>query len=401
MSTHVQFIARQAILNREQAAVGYELLYRGGPEQAALFDDPDIASKKTLDTSLLFGLDVLCGETKAYINCSRDLLIGDYLYGLPSSRVVVELPITLAEDTQIREACKRLKTRGYCLAVDNFVPEHSLAGLLPMVEILKINFNTPSRGQREEMVGQYGGHFLLVAQKVETREDFKAAVDAGYDLFQGYFFSRPELLSIRDMNVSQQAYMKLLEAAHDPEMDFLSLEHIIKSDAALCYRLLRYMNSALFCTQSGVSSIRHALILLGEREIRRWILLATVALAGDARPDELIRVAMSRAMFAELMACHARVQPYHAFLLGLFSLMDAILNVPLPTIVQRVEIPAEVAAALSGKAGRLRRLLTMIEAYEKAEWPVCEKIAEELGLQERTLPESYREALAWVDRVMA
>jgi EAL and modified HD-GYP domain-containing signal transduction protein len=239
-----------------------------------------------------------------------------------------------------------------------------------------------------------------VAQKVESREEFKAALDGGFDLFQGYFFSRPELLSINDINVSKQGYMRLLQAVYNPELDFPTLEQIIKSDAALCYRLLRYMNSALFCAQSGVSSIRHALMLLGEREIRRWIVLTTVVLAAEEGPGELVKLAMLRASFAELLACHARVQPYHAFLLGLFSLMDAILNVPLPTIIQRVEIPAEVAAALSGKAGRLHRLLTLIETYEKAKWADCQETAEGLGLQENLLPDSYREALGWVDRVM-
>lgn len=400
VSNLIQYIARQAILNRDQTTVGYELLYRRGPENEARFNSPDMASKKTLDSSLLFGLDVLCGDARAYINCTRELLVGDYIFGLPAHKVVLELPVSLLPDRELVESCRKLRSRGYCLAIDNFVTGNSLGELLPLTEILKVDCNVTTPAERAAIVADYGGQFLLVGQKLETHEEFKSALESGFDLFQGYFFCRPELLSIRDISSSTSGYMQMLQAAHDPEIDFNDLEKIIKSDAALCYRLLRYINSALFCAQSGVSSIRHALVLLGEREVRRWIALTAVALVADDKPDELIKTSLVRANFAERLAQSARVQEYHAFLLGLFSVMDAILNLPMETIIRRVEMPAIVAAALSGKNGRLRTLLELIEAYEKQEWKRCEAVAGEFRVDEEFVAGSYCQALVAADRAI-
>jgi EAL and modified HD-GYP domain-containing signal transduction protein len=192
----------------------------------------------------------------------------------------------------------------------------------------------------------------------------------------------------------------MLKTACDPELDFRQLEEIIKSDAALCYRLLRYMNSAAFYVHSSVNSIRHALALLGEREIRKWIAITAVSIAGEDRPREVVLSALLRARFCELLWAQVKCRAYDLFIVGLFSVMEALLDAPLERILIEIEIPPMARAALLGKPVRLREAYDLVLAYIKADWPTCQKYCERLNIAEEDLKDAYISSVQWVDSLV-
>lgn len=395
----LRYIARQAILDTNQKTVGYELLYRDGPQAIASFEDTDVASMQTLDSSLLFGVDTLCGEALAFINCSAHTLLSDYINVIPPTKAVLEILEDVPATPEILEACKRLSNANYTLALDDFIPTPANAAFIPYAKILKVDFRATTHDERVKIVKKFGGSVTLLAEKVETQEEYEEALKLHFSLFQGFYFCKPALLCRRDASPSRMAYIRLIEAIANESMDLSKLEDIIKSDAALCFRLLRYLNSAVFCLQSGVSSIRHALALLGEREIRRWVMLTAVAQAADGKPVELVRNAMIRAKVGELLAPKAKCKAYDAFLVGLFSLMDAVLDLPLSELVTKVELPPAVNAALCGVDGRLLQLLDLVRNNEVGDWDNCELIGSKLGIDEPGLTHAYLESLKWVEQL--
>ena len=395
------YIARQAIFDRQRQAVAYELLYRHGMENAAQFSDGDAASRTLLENSILVGLDVLCGDTTAYVNCTRELLLGDALRVLPPARVVLEILEDVVPDDAVLAACGRLRSLGYTLALDDFAESETTRPLLPYASVLKLDMHAHSPEATAELVARYSARYSLVAEKVETEAEFKQASALDFHLFQGYFFRRPEILAGKSLSPARVNYLRVLQEINRPEFDFAKIETIIKSDGALCYRLLRYLNSAAFGLQSGVGSIRHALALLGEREIRRWITLTAVASASSPHSEELLRTALLRARFCELLAVRFRCPAYPAFLVGLFSLMDALLEVPLATLVYRVEIPAQATAALLRKPGHLTRLLELIETWERGDWEACKRLIRDANVDSAAVAKAYADAVAWGDAIVS
>lgn len=396
-----QFIARQAIFDRQQRSYGYELLYRDGPIQQACHVDQESATRSTISKSFLFGLDTFCGDSRAFVNCTAAILTSDYILTTPPARTVLEVLETVEASEAVISGLQRLKQAGFTIALDDFVPDRARLALLGFADLLKIDVQATSSREVEELVRQFRGTHKLLAEKVETREEFSTAFDLGFELFQGYFFQKPEILQTNDLSANVAVYAQLIAAVNNTALDFNRLETLIKSDAALCYRLLRYLNSALFCLQSSVTSIRHALALLGEREIRKWISLVALTCAAQSRPHELLKSALLRAKLGGALAPRARCREYDGFLLGMFSLMDCVLGVPMQQIICKVEMPPEVAVSLKGKTGRLTQLMEMIKNYETGEWAQFSSLASQLGIEERYVAGSYSDSIRWVDQLVA
>jgi EAL and modified HD-GYP domain-containing signal transduction protein len=234
-------------------------------------------------------------------------------------------------------------------------------------------------------------------ERVETRDQYQTARGLGFELFQGFYFCKPQVMATKALNPSRVNSLRLLQATVNEELKFAELERIIKEDAALCYRLLRYINSVEFCLRSSVQSIRHAFALLGERNTRRWALLTGTVIASKDKPRELLRSALLRAKLIELIAPFAKCSEYEGFLVGLLSLMAVILDSP--CIANQLETPVRVSAALAGKEGRLRELLKVVVSYERSEWDECQALAKNLNLGEVELSSAYLEAVGWVSRI--
>ena len=391
----MRYVARQPILNADESVLGYELLFRDGVVDYFSSPDSDAASRSTLDASLLLGLDVLCDGRLAFINCTRDLLLNDYITLLPPDRVVVEILETVPADEPVIAACRRLKKAGYMIALDDFVPGDPREPLTRMADIIKVDVRQNSLAESAAIFRQRGEQCRLLAEKVETRAEFLATRKAGFAYFQGYFFRRPELMRAREIPANRMNYLRLLKAVSRAELDPRELENAIKGEASLCYRLLRYLNSPLFGFPAEIRSVRHALVMLGEREVRRWLRLATTLVAGQSRSSDLVLAALVRARFCELLA--PSLQPGHPdlFLVGLLSLMDAILGIPMALVLAGISLDQETTALLLGRSSPHSPIYELMLAQEKAQWEKVAQLSGRLHLRGSFIAECHWKAMQW------
>ena len=398
------FVARQPIFERDKSLAGYELLFRTGA--ANMFPvgmDPDKASNQMIGQTLsVFGLEALVGNKLAYVNVTRRVLVEGTYSCLPAARLVLELLETLRPDAETLAACEAAKAAGYQIALDDFIGQPELAPFLPLCDVIKVDFRAASPEKRQQIAHGYAGKKVaLLAEKIESAEDFASARDLGFKYFQGFFFCRPEMLSQKDIPVSKLVYLQFLSEINRPELDFRRIESVIKQDVALSVKLLRYLKAAAFGWRTEITSIKQALSMLGERPFRRWAsVLALAALSSD-RPAELLSTCLVRARFCEQIAPEVGFasRSLDLFVLGLFSLMDAVVGRPLPELLSDVALPSDVADALapSGRPNRVADVLSLIVAYERAEWSDVETLCTRLNIVDSPakLPRMYQDALTW------
>lgn len=351
-----RFVARQPILNREQQVFGYELLFRDGIENVFRATDAEAAARSMLDSTLLMGFDVLCDGQRAFINCTRDLLLKDGITLLPSEQTVVEILEDVQADDLVMAACERLKVAGYTIALDDFVTNDRREPLIGLADILKVDFERTTAAEQAALVKRYApaGRRML-AEKVKTQAQFVAAQDVGFVYFQGYFFRRPEVVRAREIPTNRVNYLRMLAAVSKDELDLRELEMLIKTEASILYRLLRYLNSPIFGMRNEIHSIRHALAILGEREVRRWIRLVTLVSAGQQKSSDLVLSALVRARFCELVATK------------------------IPRILQPV--------------------YDLMLAQEAGKWQAAKQSAEQLRISESEAGELWWQAMQWARQV--
>jgi EAL and modified HD-GYP domain-containing signal transduction protein len=289
----MRYVARQPIFDCEQRVFGYELLFRDSLENCFI-GDADEASRATLDRSLVMGLDVLCDGRRAFVNCTRATLIKGLVTLLPSTSTIIEILESVPSDPDVMAACQSLK-QGYMIALDDYVADDPRAPLAEMADIIKVDLQLTTEEQRAELVRQFGPwRCRMLAEKVETQSEFVQARDQGFVYFEGYFFRRPEMMGTHDMPANRLNYVRMLQEVSRPELDVPGLEKLVKQEASICYRLLRYLNSAAFGFRKEIHSVRHALSLLGERDLRRWVRLIAAVGAGQDKTSDLVLSALVR-----------------------------------------------------------------------------------------------------------
>lgn len=395
----LNYVARQPILTADEKVFGYELLFRDGIENHFRETDCDSASRRTLDTSLQIGLEVLCNGSRGFVNCTRDVLLKDYITLLPSKLAVVEVLESVPVDDLVIDALHRLKNAGYTIALDDFTADDPRAPLTEIADIIKVDIQQTRFDESAAMLKKWSCR--LLAEKVETREEFNAAKEAGFLYFQGYFFRRPEVLHARDIPANRLNYLRLLREVSQPEIDARKFEAMIKQEVSLCYRLLRYLNSSAFGVRNEVHSIRHALALLGESEVRRWVRLVATLTICENRSSELISSAMIRARFCELLAPKVPHGQSDLFLMGLFSMIDAILEIPMAKVLEVVPVDHETKAVLLGEHSKLSPLYHLMLARESGDWPTTAQRSHELGLNENEVSEASWQAMQWARQISA
>jgi c-di-GMP-related signal transduction protein len=393
-------LARQPILTKDEKVVGYELLSRESPEEHRFTSNPESATSHVIDTLNVLGLDVVCDGHAAFINCTRQMLVNESLFLLPADKVVVEIQPDAAPDEAVLQASQHLKKAGYRIALDNFVPNDLRQALLPYSDFVKVDIRWLTPEQRSGVAARRADkRFAMLAHKVETRQQFLTAVGEGFTLFQGYFFHHPEQMRARHIPVNQASHLKLLKAVSQPGVDLAAVEDLIKHDASLCYRLLRYLNSPLLGISSPVQSIRHAMTLLGERELIRWIRMATTLLMGQEKCSDLILSSLVRARFCELIGPKLGQFKLDLFLIGMLSLMDAILDVPMGVVVEGLGFdPATKEDLLGAKIGKdtaLFPLYHLMVAREGGDWEEVTAQAKRLNLSLPFVNRAYHEAMQW------
>jgi len=400
-------VARQAIFDRDRRVYGYELLFRSNAGQNE-FDGTEggLATKQVLANSLLvIGLENLVGTKKAFVNFGRGPLLQGWHTSLPRASTVIELLETVEADDEVLEACRKLREQGYHLALDDFVFRPGRERLLDVADLIKIEIQSIPRPEQKLLVRSTKARGLqILAERVETQEEFEWARQVGYDYFQGYFFARPVMMRGRQIPAAKMHCLRLLQEAQRRELDFERLETLILEDVSLSYQLLRYVNSPLFALTSNIRSIRQALLFFGEAELRKWVVLATLARTGEDKPSELIRHSLVRARFCESVARLAgNGLEESAFLAGLFSLLDALIDRPLEETLAAMCLAPEIARVLSGEApegDRLAGVYQLARAYEVADWPRVEELARQLEVPVASLVEVYCAAAGWAQQVL-
>jgi c-di-GMP-related signal transduction protein len=397
------FVARQPIFDDRDRVVAYELLFRSGLENYFHHDTHhDTATSQVISEGAFLGLESLAQGKLAFLNFSRAPLVNDMAFVLPRDRVVIEVLETVEPDRHVVAACERLKAAGYRIALDDFPAEQTDHPLLPLADFVKVDFLATPPATRRELSERLSARGIrMLAEKLETRESKDEAIDAGYRLFQGYFFSRPIVVSARKVPAFRMNYLRLLQEITDPAVTAARLEAVVKQDLSITYRLLRHINSAAFGFVMEIKSLRHALTLLGLNEIRRWASVWAMADLGREAPGELVVDSVARARFCELLAQRTafRHRASDLFLMGLFSHLDAIMSRPLDEILSALPVPPEVRAALLGDDNPLRRVLETVVAYEAADWERCAGCCELAGLPEDDLPGCYLRATEWTGEI--
>jgi c-di-GMP-related signal transduction protein len=397
----LRFVARQPILGAGEELFGYELLFRDSMVNAFSCSDADGAACSTIDSSLLMGLDTLCNGKVAFLNFTRDVLLRDYAMLFPPDRVVIEVLETVTPDAEVVAACQRLKESGYQIALDDFADADPRAPLLHSASIVKVDFRSTAAATRVEMVQRIGATHRMLAEKVETREEFHAARKAGFVYFQGYFFHKPEIVATTDIPFNKLNYLRMLQAVQDPELDLKKIENLIKGEVAICYRLLRYLNSATFGFSNEIRSIRHALTMMGSIEIRRWVQLVATLGATQQQGSEVVFAALVRARFCELLTNKVPHNGSDLFLMGLFSLIDSILQVPMQTVLTNLRIEDAIKNVILGHPSHLRTIYRLMLAQESGEWDAVEELCKLLHLTSGESADAYWKAVEWSREITA
>jgi EAL and modified HD-GYP domain-containing signal transduction protein len=393
-----RFISRQPILDRHEGVYGYELLFRHeGEETSARMNGCTTGEESRPGTVNFEGIEDLADGTRAFVKCTREALMGGAAAALPHGQVVLEVQAAGEPDEEVVKACRALKEAGFLIALENFhgVEEDPLADV---ANIIKLDVTASSDRTQWLLIRKFrpkGTVFL--ADKVENRAQFHAAVQQGYSYFQGRFFLKPQPYATSDVTPTKLVYLLVLAAVSKPEIDVQEIANTIKHDLALSYKLLRFLNSARFAFHAQIKSIRHALLMLGQNEIRKWIGLISVSALGEGSPPILVTMALVRGAFCEYLAplTGASKRQSDYFFLGLLSSIDVLLRRPIRVILAELPIAPDISAALAGEQNPLRDVLQAVLSYEQGNWQEFSDVAKKLAMKEETLSELYLQALHW------
>jgi c-di-GMP-related signal transduction protein len=396
-----RFAARLPILSREEKVFGYKLLFRSNVNNYFPSVEGDVASRGVIDMSSLIGLSTLSNNLPAFIVTTRDILIREYLALLPADKVIAEIPDSVAIDAEVVRACQRLKEAGGRIALSNFRADDPREELAATADFLKFNIKDSLLSDVSRLTERYRGRGpRLIAEKVETRDDFEFSKGEGFSFFEGYFFRKPEMMRARGAQSYRTVYLRLLGAISRPALDWNELEEIVKSDPMLYYRLLRYLNSALFGLRGEVKTINQALTILGENEIRRWCQLSGMLELSRNRPTDLALAALVRARFAELLGAKVDCGSSNMFQVGLLSLMDAILEIPMRDVLEGLPLDECARTVLLEDKGPLSPVYDLMLAVELGVWPRIAALASQIHVDQKFVAQSHWTAMEWAESIV-
>lgn len=388
------FVGRQSIYNRRLDVVAYELLYRNSADDRADFTDGDAATSQVLLNTLLeIGLDNLVSDRTAYVNFTRNFLTGKYSLPFDKDRMVLEVLEDIKPDKELIQSLRRLADEGYCIALDDFVFEEGLHSLLEIAHVVKVDFpllNQSAIRRQVEALRDYP--VKLLAEKVETFDEFEFAKELGFDLFQGYFLSKPQIIEGRTLSNNRLAILSLVAKLQDPSVEIEEIEELVTRDVSLSYKLLRYINSATFGLRRKVDSIRQVVVLLGLQRLRTMVTL--LMLAGiDDKPQALLETGMLRAKMCEALAGElGRDDKDTFFTVGLFSCLDLLMDTPMEKILEGLPLCDDVKGAILNYEGAMGAVLRCALFYERGEWDNVQC----LNVDPSRIRESFLMAASWV-----
>ncbi|MGR5238508.1 EAL and HDOD domain-containing protein [Vibrio alfacsensis] len=396
------YVARQPIFNRKRQTLGYELLFRDGESNAypAHIDSNRATYRLIVENFLSVGTNPLIASSRCFINFPQQSLLRRLPRSLPKNKIVVEVLETCQPTDELLDAIRELYREGYLIALDDFTLTDEWCRFLPYVHIVKLDIMAMGLESACELVRSHLAkrvkyHFL--AERIETDEEFIAAKAAGFKFFQGYFFSKPEVTETKYVSPEQVLAIKLFREICLPEPDFKRVESIITQDVALSYKLLRFVNTQSLKLEVPITSFRQALVYLGQDQLKLFVSLIVASYISTRKPRELYMLCLQRAQFCQLMS---RYQPFsryneQGFIVGLLSILDALLDLPVASLVEQLPLSHLVQQALLYRQGEYGALLALEECYERADWSGVEKLTDQLGLCFDDVKSELGEAVRW------
>lgn len=401
------FLARQPIFDTKNQIYGYEILYRDGKSLSFTEKDKNYATGNVLARCFLdFGIEDISDNHFAFINFTSDLIKSGIATIFPKEYLIIEILEDVLIDDEILSSCIRLKEMGYRLAIDDFEYQPAYEKLIPLVDLIKIDFNKTSEIECAAIIKKFKRKGLkFLAEKLETHEDYLKASRMGFDYFQGYFFARPEIKTKTKFIPYHQNRVKLINKLNQPEPDFNEIAEIIEDDFSFAYEILRLVNSAFFGFKSKISSVRHAIAILGINELKQWIYLVFLRDLKDDKPDEIINVCMFRGKFLENLAVRAKEYELSSEMLtlGMFSMVDVLMEKPIEEALSEMNFSDNIKLTLSGKdtismPAKFYRLCLM---YERGEWDAIISLSDQTRLSITDLNEAFLSSIHWLRELEA
>ena len=396
------YAARQPILDVNKKLYAYELLFRDSIDNVFPDIDGDEATSKMIEASKFnMGISDFTGNKPAFINFTLETLSQGYPEMLTNEEVVIEILETVKPGKKLLSICKDLHSKGYTIALDDYEHQSVWSHFYPFIKIIKIDIQQTNFEETQQVIEAIKSHphIELLAEKVETYQEYDQALQLGFKYFQGFFFAKPEMIKTKNLSPSQLAMAELLYETSKTDLDLASITSVFERDVSLSYKLLRYANSAMFKRNSEVSTIKQALVILGSSELKRFLGLMFAITANPDKPTELIKLAMTRAKFCELVArdLKSQLDDSIAFLTGLLSMIDAILDEELAIVLDKLPLANEIKEPLLTRKGVMAAIIKLVEFIEHAQWGKTNIIMEKLKLDKEQAVKHYNEALAWAD----
>jgi c-di-GMP-related signal transduction protein len=389
-------VSRQPVFEPNHQVFGYELLFPLAKTPSS--EDGDEAGSRVLrDTLSVFGLHQLVEGRRAFIPFTCEALLQGYASLFPRDQAVI-MPQLVQAVPGVFDAFTKLKKDGYWIAA-SYPPEgHSTESILDMADIIKVDWRVGTPEERRGTATRYSASGKrMLAERVESWQEYRDALAWGYGYFQGSFFCQPQILASKELPPSRFAVMRLLAELGRPRVNMAAVEEIFKQDPPLALKVFAYLNSALFGRRYDVTSIRRAVVLLGLTNLRRWVSMFAVSDMSEGHPPELFRACLIRGRFCELIGGRAGLGrlEFDLFLVGLLSSIDALLGRPLKELLEQLAISENVREALSGGKGPLKQVYSLVRAYEAADWDTVAELARGLGLERDRIVEDYMQSLRW------
>jgi len=395
------YVARQPILDANGRVHGYELLLRDGPE-AVFCGDVDTASCALLDGTVVFGLERFTGGLPGFIHCTPQTLTERLVQVLPPTLTVLVVPDSIEPAPQLVEACLELKAAGFRIALDDYTGNPQLQQLAECADYLSVDFSLLSSEARGKFhLQSKPNQAVTIARKVESQEDYRQALAAGFTLFQGAFFCQPVVLKNRKVPANRFFQFELLRCLNREPIDLKKISELVLRDAAITYRLLRLVNSPVFAIRREVTSIESALLIVGETTFRRIATLAILSELNAGQPSEILHMALLRGRFCALAAEGSPLEPAEQYLLGLLSLLPAMLGLPMDALTPSLPLRSEIREALEGTPNPERCLLEWIEFHELGDWVACDALVTANNLNREHLVHVYSDAVDWAKVTLA
>jgi EAL and modified HD-GYP domain-containing signal transduction protein len=390
-------VARQPILDLHSRVHGYELLFWNGRKPLAGADS-DLATRTMLDNTVIFGLEELAHGLPAFVNCTADSLTEEWVKVLPPRMTVLELPAGAEPTPGLLAACRKLKASGFRLALADFNGEPESRSLADLADYVKVDFVKADAAARHNLLRWLeGSAACAVAQNVETQEQYGQACKEGFELFQGYYFCRPEPLKSHKIPGNRLVHLEILEDLQNDPVDLQRMSQLVMCDASLTYRLLRLVNSPICAMRQEVTSIQSALMLVGESTFRRIAILAIASDFNTDQPTEILRMAFERGRFCELAANLCGLVPSEQYIVGMVSLFPAMLRILMEDLVRLLPLREKARDALLGRETLESVLLHWIVCQEYGDWEACDEIIRANGMRPDQIMRCHAEAVAWAD----